>query len=724
MQIKGDKGSWQACPRTVLRGRIADGQQARQKHSGSRSKACALERAWSRKLARIERQEKAARLLTAKLRRELGLDEKDVWGRGLKLRLTASQRPKRKIKKGGAQRKSVRNMPGYKKCIVDAKGRTAVFFRIRYMGLKSPKWRAGCTVDHAYYIMRADGVETVDGEAAIRSNMGEDPEEIAGCWKVLEEVERAYRSNAKVQYRIIVNLPHELSPEQRLQWLDAYCERQFARYGLPFVAALHKPDAGGDARNFHAHICFSTRPVERTGPYEWEVAEEKVTDLARKENLLTMRAEVAAQLNRSCRKAGVKRRFTHLSYAARKLDVLPQAHAGPERSAAFRSGEEVKLIAQNVATIERNEAHHQYRLAELATLSALCSGISEWAGRGVTAASKAAARTKEIGELARLRQVVQAAAEHLAAFDQRATLLRQQHASHWLLVEQARAARKKALMVRGPLGMSQDGVSFIPVVVSADRGRGNELRLSSVASATRSIRRQADKMCAGQSTTFDPTPAEQARHLARTLAARADAVTIKLALPTAQATYLGQDWHAAWQVRQKAIRFSELSRAIKLAPPDRASSQDASHLRVAAKAYCDRQAQLQAGLATTDISDARLAITKSCKILRAASAALVAHSVEPISHASLRAAGERLAAMRKEAKSLSVTKTEPAEPPRECSSTDIDQNRSTASVTADSPETAGEADRGAGQQVGPSKSAGRGFDAQQAQASRAAGQEW
>lgn len=306
-------------------------------------------------------------------------------------------------------------------------------------------------------------LELVRGNAAFVSNMGKDADEIGGCWKLLEEIERAYRSNAKVQYRIILNLPHELSPEQRLALVTSFCERQFGRYGLSYLAALHKPDEGGDARNHHMHICFSTRPVERLGSYEWEFSPEKVTELAAKENLLSMRAEAAAQLNRACRKAGLSRRYSHLSYSARQLDVLAQAHLGPERAAAYRSGEDVKLAAQNAVTIARNDAVHASALAQQAVALARAAQIGtklEWLLEHRPEQERARS-TRDAAEVTQARLIRQA--EAAAEYEQRSAALQEQLSATRRLMaglQRAAATRKRlagaALSRRKSLGAERE----------------------------------------------------------------------------------------------------------------------------------------------------------------------------------------------------------------------------------------------------------------------------
>ncbi|EZP70384.1 Ti-type conjugative transfer relaxase traa [Sphingomonas paucimobilis] len=292
-----------------------------------------------------------------------------AWGKALHIRMPRSREaapqrtdakrrsgtPIRAARKAQVQPRAIRK---YKAPLVDGRGRVALYLRVRYMGLKSKKWRLGISADHVIYILREAALET-DGvyqNAVSLTNMGETVEEIAACWRALEAVEEGYRANAKVQYRIVWNLPHQLTPAQRHDLVRDFCERNFGRLGLPWVAAVHRPDESGDERNYHAHVCFSTRPCERIGDHQWVIAQEKVNGLTDEAGLKRLRAEAAAHMNQACRKAELEVRFTHQSYQERGLNAERQAHVGPERMAAHDRGEAVAVIEQNARIVERNEA--------------------------------------------------------------------------------------------------------------------------------------------------------------------------------------------------------------------------------------------------------------------------------------------------------------------------------------------------------------------------------
>ncbi|MGB7406422.1 MAG: MobA/MobL family protein, partial [Pacificimonas sp.] len=65
--------------------------------------------------------------------------------------------------------------------------------------------------------------------------MGETQEEVETCWRALEAVELADRANAKVQFRIVLALPHELKATERETLVRDFCEDAFGRADLPYV---------------------------------------------------------------------------------------------------------------------------------------------------------------------------------------------------------------------------------------------------------------------------------------------------------------------------------------------------------------------------------------------------------------------------------------------------------------------------------------------------------
>jgi len=293
------------------------------------------------------------------LQRELAESIAPGWGRTFRVKMQSPpfrSASDRKISRSKMAPSAARPLRRYRTPLVDARGRVALYMNVTYKGFKSKGWRSGLAAAHIEYIFRDGSLEEGDVQLAHPiSNMGESIEEIEAAWRMLETVEEGYRANAKVQYRVVLNLPHGLSAGQRRSFVHEFCERTFGRLGLPYAAALHVPDELSDQRNVHAHIVFSTRPCERTASYQWDVAEEKVNGLTDKAGLFRLRALCAAHMNQACRFAGLETRFTHLSYQARGLNAQRQERVRPQRMAAFDRGETVAVIESNARIVKLNE---------------------------------------------------------------------------------------------------------------------------------------------------------------------------------------------------------------------------------------------------------------------------------------------------------------------------------------------------------------------------------
>ncbi|WP_420606756.1 MobA/MobL family protein [Novosphingopyxis sp.] len=339
---------------------MKNGRTARRKMSGERTPSKAVERAANIKAATAARADREHVRSVRKVMKYLGLSANaKAWGRHFRVRSTrASGGRKKRTKEQHLRPSKPRSgMPKYARTIRDTRGRVAIFFRYRYVGFKSKKWRAGLAGDHANYLMREDGIEAPEIQLSKPiSNVIKTPAEAAAFWDAVEEVEGGYRANARVQERIIVNLPDGMTPRQRRRAAKKIGENCFGRYGLPYHAVVHLPDPKGDERNFHVHIVASLRPSVRLGDHEWAFAEEKVNGLTTPEGLLRMRAVICATLNRECRRAGLESRYAHRTYRDRGIDADRTEHIGPERVAAFEKGEKVGAIQRNAAQIALNTA--------------------------------------------------------------------------------------------------------------------------------------------------------------------------------------------------------------------------------------------------------------------------------------------------------------------------------------------------------------------------------
>ncbi len=166
----------------------------------------------------------------------------------------------------------------------------------------------------------------------------------------------------RVQTRIIAELPHEITPAQRLKLAKEYCA-EFDRLGLPYWAVIHAPDKHNDRRNFHIHIALSERPAKRmihpaTGKEVWDFeivetyqnkwrnvrahhpyAQERNRDITKLSWVGMERRRLCNVLNRILEQSGSSKRYDHRSYKAMGLTQKAKKRIDPKIYAKERKGQ-------------------------------------------------------------------------------------------------------------------------------------------------------------------------------------------------------------------------------------------------------------------------------------------------------------------------------------------------------------------------------------------------
>lgn len=258
-------------------------------------------------------------------------------------------------------------LPAYSRPITDKDGRHFVFQRIRYYSAKNT--RQGHVRERACYII--DGAHILpNGERCVASNLGVTDGEIITGFDVLELTNRTAAANAKTAFHGIMQHCHLLTPEQQFEAARTYAENTFGHQGLPYLVVLHPPSENGDQRNWHVHILFSFRPMERVAEGDWEIGRHLRTDLDSPKQFARLRYLWSEQLNRACEEAGVPSRFTHLSYAASGLPYRSQTHNGPGLTAKIRRGDYVARNLENHRIAISNSAKRAIAEAKAELLNA------------------------------------------------------------------------------------------------------------------------------------------------------------------------------------------------------------------------------------------------------------------------------------------------------------------------------------------------------------------
>ncbi|WP_028967912.1 hypothetical protein [Sphingomonas phyllosphaerae] len=214
-------------------------------------------------------------------------------------------------------------------------GVRSIHFAVTARGFASTKgrrWRTGEGERAAQYITREEALE--GGEHGWWSNIAADRIELVAFFRASEAMERHDRVNANVYISEVLSLPAPLTAQGRREAVEEYC-RYFDERGLPYVAAPHLPDPGGDQRNFHCHIVYSTRPAERLAPYDWSFAVSKLTNVNTPDAILARRKLAVDVINAALCAAGSALRYTHLSNRARGTGA-PSAKQGQKGTWVLR----------------------------------------------------------------------------------------------------------------------------------------------------------------------------------------------------------------------------------------------------------------------------------------------------------------------------------------------------------------------------------------------------
>lgn len=173
-------------------------------------------------------------------------------------------------------------------------------------------------------------------------------------WNEVEKVENRKDSNLAREFEIA--FPHEINAEQRQEMLDELCQKIVDRHNVVVDAVIHAPHTkgGSDERNYHAHIMFTGRQLDRkTGDF----AKKRNRDFNKEKSSETVtqwRKDFADIVNRQLERIGCDERVSHLSYKDLKYDLEPTIHEGAKVTELRRQGIETEISLANDAIRERN----------------------------------------------------------------------------------------------------------------------------------------------------------------------------------------------------------------------------------------------------------------------------------------------------------------------------------------------------------------------------------
>jgi ATP-dependent exoDNAse (exonuclease V) alpha subunit len=147
-------------------------------------------------------------------------------------------------------------------------------------------------------------------------------------WNVAEHAEKSH--NARVAREYQVTLPAELNSAQRVALARSFAREMAERYKVAVDLAVHEPRAGGDPRNFHAHLLSTTREVTPAGlgakaGLDMHAQERRRRELPdHRQEYVNVRERWALLVNEALREAHVVARVDHRSLAAQGIDREPR----------------------------------------------------------------------------------------------------------------------------------------------------------------------------------------------------------------------------------------------------------------------------------------------------------------------------------------------------------------------------------------------------------------
>jgi hypothetical protein len=144
-------------------------------------------------------------------------------------------------------------------------------------------------------------------------------------WNAAERAEN--RSNSVTAREYVLALPAELDGKERADLARAFASAVVERYGVAADVALHAPSAGGDDRNYHAHILTTTREVEPVGLGK----KTRILDAAKTggPEIESLRELWAMQCNEALERHQKPARIDHRSYERQGVEDMPTMHLGP-----------------------------------------------------------------------------------------------------------------------------------------------------------------------------------------------------------------------------------------------------------------------------------------------------------------------------------------------------------------------------------------------------------
>ena len=201
-------------------------------------------------------------------------------------------------------------------------------------------------------------------------------------WNAVDEAEK--RADAQTARRFVITLPKELTYEQNLSLIRAYCQAQFVSKGMICDLYYHDEHDG----NPHVHLLLTMRAMDEQGRWlpktkttyvldengerirgkngRWLRDRQNTVDWSNPQNGEIWRHEWEVAQNKALEAAGRPERIDMRSYERQGItDLEPQIHLGPEAAALERKGipttrgernREIKRVNVLIASLQKTIA--------------------------------------------------------------------------------------------------------------------------------------------------------------------------------------------------------------------------------------------------------------------------------------------------------------------------------------------------------------------------------
>jgi len=199
----------------------------------------------------------------------------------------------------------------------------------------------------------------VHSEILLPPNAPPDFQDRGTLWNSVEQIEKA--CNSQLARELEVALPIELSREEQVRIVRAYCSSQFVSRGMCADFNIHDTGSG----NPHAHILLTMRPMDERGKWLPKSRKEYVLD-----------------------ESGERIRLSSGRYKTRKVDLVDwnsQENAEVWRKVwadlsgkARENMETVKRSSNNVIEFLQSEGYIRFKADSEASSKALYEAYQRW----------------------------------------------------------------------------------------------------------------------------------------------------------------------------------------------------------------------------------------------------------------------------------------------------------------------------------------------------------